>query len=484
MKDEEKTKDQLIEELNQLRKECNRKDERTQKIIRRLPSNLFRCRLNEDGEYLFESIASDLTEGCSLKSSDIAGKPVEEVLGGKTDSNYYSYCDRAFSGETVEFEIKVDDRWYLTELFPFKTGPDGEVVEIAGLAKDISEQKKAEEKLKLTQFALENATPAVLWVKPNGTIQYANKAACNMLGYSKEELLDLTIEDIDPTFTLDKREEQWNRLKEEKNMRFETTNRRKDGTEFPVEVTDHYLEYKGKEFEFAFVQDITDRKIVQGLMADWHSKLRKSQKKFKRSFIELAETASRVLGVRNPYTQMHQQNVGKLAKEVGSRMGLGEDRCLGLYIGGLLHDIGKINVPTTILTKSGELLEGEWKALKTHPEVGYDQILKEMDFPWPVGDMTLHHHEKLDGSGYPHGLEGEELSLEVRILGAADVVEALSASRPYRDPKPKGEVLEEIENGKGDKFDPEVVNVLTGMLEDGDNEVIQFDAGKAGVKTS
>ena len=104
--------------------------------------------------------------------------------------------------------------------------------------------------------------------------------------------------------------------------------------------------------------------------------------------------------------------------------------------------------------------------IRSHPKVGYNQILADTDFPWPVAEMTLHHHERLDGSGYPDGLEGDELTTEVRILGAVDVVEAMSTRRPYREARTKERTLSVIKEGKGEKFDPEVVEILVDMIEE------------------
>ncbi len=197
-------------------------------------------------------------------------------------------------------------------------------------------------------------------------------------------------------------------------------------------------------------------------------KLRVKDKKLEESFIQLAETTTRVLGVRDPYTQNHEERVAEISREVGKRMGMKEDDLLGLYLGGLLHDIGKIAIPETILTKPGKLDEVEWEMIKTHPVVGYQKILKDTDFPWPVAEMTLHHHERLDGSGYPDGLEGEELTPEVRIIGTVDVVEAMLTDRPYRSALPQSTVLEEIQGGSGVKYDPEVVSIVSDMVKDGE----------------
>jgi HD-GYP domain-containing protein (c-di-GMP phosphodiesterase class II) len=149
-------------------------------------------------------------------------------------------------------------------------------------------------------------------------------------------------------------------------------------------------------------------------------------------------------------------------------MDLNEEKLLGLYLGGILHDIGKIAIPETILTKPGELTDIEWNMIKSHPDVGYNQILEDTDFPWPVAEMTLHHHERLDGSGYPDGLEGDQLTTEVRILGACDVVEAMSTRRPYREARSKERTLQVLKEGKNEKFDPEVIEILVEMIEAGE----------------
>lgn len=151
-------------------------------------------------------------------------------------------------------------------------------------------------------------------------------------------------------------------------------------------------------------------------------------------------------------------------------MGLDEDRLFGLYLGGTLHDIGKASIPENILYKPGELTDLEWEMIKSHPEVGYDQILKDTDFPWPVAEMALHHHERLDGSGYSDGLEGDELTTEVRILGAVDTVEAMSTRRPYRSARSKERVVDVLKEDRGVKLDPEVVDILLEMIEEGEIE--------------
>ena len=160
---------------------------------------------------------------------------------------------------------------------------------------------------------------------------------------------------------------------------------------------------------------------------------------------------------RDPYTAGHQRGVAELAVEIAEEMGLPEEQIDGLRIAGLIHDIGKIQIPAEILSKPTRLTDPEWSMIKAHPQAGYD-ILKTVEFPWPVSEMVLQHHERLDGSGYPHGLSGEDILLEARILAVADVVEAMASHRPYRPAHALEETMEEIRSGRGTLYDPEVAD--------------------------
>jgi putative nucleotidyltransferase with HDIG domain len=198
--------------------------------------------------------------------------------------------------------------------------------------------------------------------------------------------------------------------------------------------------------------------------AEVRRKRRKAEEQLAHSFIDLAETVSRAMASRDPYTAGHEQRVAELARLIGKKMGLNENRLMGLYIGGLLHDIGKISTPESILSKPGQLTDEEWNLLRAHTKRGYE-ILKDTNLPWPVADMAMHHHERLDGSGYPHNISGDKLSLENRILAVCDVVEAMSSHRPYRPARSKDEVIEEIKSGRGTKYDTNVVDVMLQIIE-------------------
>jgi HD-GYP domain-containing protein (c-di-GMP phosphodiesterase class II) len=161
---------------------------------------------------------------------------------------------------------------------------------------------------------------------------------------------------------------------------------------------------------------------------------------------------SRMMELRDSYTAGHEQRVAAIACAIGGEMGLDAHRIEGLNVMGGLHDLGKIAVPSEILTKPARLSPVEFSLVKEHARAGY-QILKDLRFPWPVAEAVLQHHERMDGSGYPQGLKGEAIVLEARILAIADVVESMASHRPYRAAIGIEPALAEIEGGTGSRYD-------------------------------
>jgi putative nucleotidyltransferase with HDIG domain len=161
-----------------------------------------------------------------------------------------------------------------------------------------------------------------------------------------------------------------------------------------------------------------------------------------------------VMESRDPYTAGHQRRVAGLARAIAEEMGLSGWQVTGVYVSGLLHDVGKMAVPFEILSKPGKLTQNEMNIIKSHCRIGYE-ILRKIDFPWPVTAAILQHHERLDGSGYPSGLCGGAVTLEARILGVADVVEAMSSHRPYRAALGLDSAIAEILKGRGVLYDAE-----------------------------
>ncbi|OQY40525.1 hypothetical protein B6228_01455 [Candidatus Atribacteria bacterium 4572_76] len=160
---------------------------------------------------------------------------------------------------------------------------------------------------------------------------------------------------------------------------------------------------------------------------------------------------------KDPYTAGHQRNVSQIATFIAREMKLPQDKIEGIRIASLIHDIGKISIPTEILSKPTTLSDIEFNLIKLHSQIGYD-ILKSIDFSYPVASVVLQHHERLDGSGYPNNLKGDEILLEAKIIGVADVVEAMSSHRPYRPALGINAALEEISKNKAILYDSKVVD--------------------------
>lgn len=183
---------------------------------------------------------------------------------------------------------------------------------------------------------------------------------------------------------------------------------------------------------------------------------RRAEDRLRQAIGAIIRTLSMIVETRDPYTAGHQQRVADLARRIASELKMPLERIEGLRMAAIVHDIGKISVPAEILSKPTSLTALEINFIRLHPQTGYE-ILKDMDFPWPIADMVRQHHERLDGSGYPQGLKGEEISLEARILMVADVVEAMSSHRPYRPALGLEVALAEIETNRGILYDVEAV---------------------------
>jgi putative nucleotidyltransferase with HDIG domain len=209
----------------------------------------------------------------------------------------------------------------------------------------------------------------------------------------------------------------------------------------------------------AVVADVSERKRME-------EALRTSLKKSRRVFDETIHALAEAVEKRDPYTSGHQKRVARLASAIALEMGLAEKKIDGIRTAAVVHDIGKLSVPVEILSKPGQLSEAEQSILKTHPQAGYE-ILDGIEFPWPIARIVQQHHERMDGSGYPLGLQGDEILLEARILTVADVVEATSSYRPYRPANGITVALAEIVKYRGSRYSIEVVDACMGLFNKG-----------------
>lgn len=188
-----------------------------------------------------------------------------------------------------------------------------------------------------------------------------------------------------------------------------------------------------------------------------------NNEKLQLSLMETIDIARSLVELRDPYTAGHEKHVGDLAKAIGQEMGLDSAHQEGLMVAGYLHDLGKIIVPVEILSKPGKISPEEYGLIKNHVQAGYD-LLKGVTFPWPVSHSVLEHHERLDGSGYPNGLKGDQISLDGRIMAVADVMDAIGCNRPYRSSLGIEKALAEIEGGRGRIYDEKVVDACVRLF--------------------
>jgi len=214
--------------------------------------------------------------------------------------------------------------------------------------------------------------------------------------------------------------------------------------------------YVGRVWSF---RDITANKRAEKDLQDSFASLRKA-------LDGIIQVVALTVEKRDPYTAGHQRRVADLARAIASKMGLSKIEINGIRIAGSIHDLGKICVPADILSKPGRLTDHEFGIIKAHPEVGYD-ILKDIQFPWPIAETIVQHHERMDGSGYPAGLKGRNIIMKARIVAVSDVVEAMSSHRPYRPALGIDMALDEIRKGSGIAYDPDAVAACISLFETG-----------------
>ncbi|MCJ7565179.1 MAG: PAS domain S-box protein, partial [Candidatus Aminicenantes bacterium] len=252
-----------------------------------------------------------------------------------------------------------------------------------------------------------------------------NATICRMLGYSQEEIKNMEVTDIHPEKAIPHVFEQFEKqFRKEISVAQSLPVKRKDGSIFYADISSAPVEISGKRYLLGIFRDITERKRAE-------EQLQKSLQQTKKVLEDVVLTLSSIVEKRDPYTAGHQRRVADLACAIAGELNLPEVQIEGIRVAGIIHDIGKINVPAEILSKTGRLSDAEFNIIKTHAQVG-KEILEPIEFPWPVAQVVHQHHERLNGTGYPQGLSDGKIILEAKIMAVADVVEAMASHRPYR----------------------------------------------------
>jgi PAS domain S-box-containing protein len=394
-------------------------------------------------------------------AENIFGYTAEEVIGRRTADILYpqddagtrqsieevkSFIFREKQGTSCEVrEVTKDGRtlWINLHVTP-RFDDHGQVIGILGIGQDITERKRAEGQLRGQALIFENIRDGIIMTDLQGNIMSWNPAAERMFGYYQDEVFQKTIEllrtKIIKGTLCDGR---WTG---------EMDFIRKDGTNGVCETTVVPLRDENDNITavFGVAHDITERKQTE-------KELQRSYDRLRETLIATVNALASTVEMRDPYTAGHQRRVTLLACAIAEEMGLTNDQFDGLRMAGLIHDLGKINVPAEVLSKPGRINDIEFSIIQFHPQICHD-ILKTIELPWPVATIVLQHHERLDGSGYPQGLKDGEIMLEARILAVADVVEAMASHRPYRPSLGIKLALEEITKHRGTLYDPDVID--------------------------
>jgi len=308
--------------------------------------------------------------------------------------------------------------------------------------------RKSEEKYRAL---FEDSRDAIYLNNQEGELIDFNLSTLELFGYSREEMLGINTKSV--FVNPDKYERLKDEIAQKGSVReFKAKLRKKDGTEMDCLITSTVRQAKDKS-----------KLGYQGMIRDI-SELVSSRKQIEKTLNDLRkalggtiEAMALTVETRDPYTAGHQRRVANLARSIASEMGVSKAQIQGVRMAGVIHDIGKISVPGEILSKPGNISQNELGIIKEHPQVGYN-ILKTVDFPWPIAQIVLQHHERMDGSGYPNGISGENILLEARILAVADVVEAMASHRPYRAALGINLALNEISKNCGSSYDSKVVD--------------------------
>jgi PAS domain S-box-containing protein len=339
-------------------------------------------------------------------------------------------------------------------IFEISTYPSGDGISV--FSKDISKRRQMEDALRQAEGnfrrSIDDSPMGVRIVSAEGETLYANRAILDIYGYDDiEEFRSIPVK---ARYAQESYAEYQLRKKTRMNSElypneYEISIVRKTGEIRHLKVFRKEIFWDNQTHFQTIYNDITEQKKAEEKLIQTLSRL---QKAVGGIFQVLSLTTEK----RDPYTAGHQRRVAELARAIGQEMGLPQERLEGLSLAGIVHDVGKVSIPAEILSKPGSLTKIEYNLIKGHSQSGHD-ILGDIDFSWPIAEIVLQHHERLNGSGYPRGLKGDDILLEARILAVSDVVEAMVSHRPYRPALGIAAAIEELDRNKFVLYDPEVV---------------------------
>jgi PAS domain S-box-containing protein/putative nucleotidyltransferase with HDIG domain len=338
------------------------------------------------------------------------------------------------------------------------------------MATDVTERQQSMDQLASAEGKfrrlVEQSVAGIFMIDEHKLI-YGNPRAAEILGFENHEINNIDLKEIIDSKDLPTISEA---IKDtisggEPRARLEFNTARHRGENVRVGAQGSSATQNGKAVVLGVMQDISEKSRTD-------AKITKYIEQLKSAFMSTVNVAMSIGEMRDPYTAGHEREVSRIAVAIATEMGLLEDQIEGIRVAGLLHDIGKISIPSEILAKPGRLTPTELELVKTHAQSSYE-LLKPVDFPWPVAEIAWEHHERMDGSGYPRGIKGQEILLEARILAVADVVEAMSSHRPYRASPGLAVALAEIRKGAGKIYDENVATACLLLFEEKGLEINQ-----------
>jgi PAS domain S-box-containing protein/putative nucleotidyltransferase with HDIG domain len=449
-----------ITEYKQVEQAMLESEKRYRELFNHMSSGVIIYEAKENGrDFIIKNINPAVEKIEKIKKEDILGKSVLKVFPAVKDSGLFKVFQEVWkTGKPQQHLLSLYQDQRITgwrENYIYRL-PSGEIVAVYD---DITDRRLAEKELKESEekyrTVFENTGTAMIIIEEDMTISVANRQFEQLSGYSKEEIENkikwtkfIIPEDLEKMkeYHLLRRKE-----KESTPTSYEFSLRNKLG-----EIKNIWLKVgmiPGTKKSVASLTDITARKTYEG--------------KLKKSIEDVIYTIGKITETRDPYTSGHQLKVSKLSTAIAQEMKLPQDKIEGIRIASLVHDIGKISIPSEILSKPSKLSEIEYRLIKNHSQIGYD-ILKSIEFPWPVAEIVLQHQERLNGSGYPQGLKGDDILLEAKIIAVADVIEAMSSHRPYRPALGINKALEEIFINRGILYVPEVVDACIKLFKEKD----------------
>jgi PAS domain S-box-containing protein/putative nucleotidyltransferase with HDIG domain len=328
---------------------------------------------------------------------------------------------------------------------------------IKELEQSESECKRAEEALRESNEYLQNLTTyanvSIFVWSPNLSITEFNQAFERLSGLSRKEVIGKPLEILFPAESRDA---------SLKHIRRAMGGEHWEAVNIPIAAKDGTVRlvlWNSTNISDRWGQPVAT--IAQGIDVTEHrqaeQRVRETLSMLREALRGIIRVVSATVETRDPFTAGHQKRVADLARAIAQEMGFSKDRVDGLRMAGIIHDLGKVSIPAEILSKPSKLSEIEYKLIQVHPQIGHD-ILKGIDFPWSVAEIVLQHHERINGSGYPRHLTGDDILIEARILAVSDVVESMTSSRSYRPNLGIDSALQEIEDNRGILYDADVVD--------------------------